>query len=127
MVGSRALDDRVRLSHTSSVSVLTGRDFRIGSFFADLMVSTTRSVYPNEPFARRSRRNKAREDQLSKGRTLYFAAFVRNKWPYAASMISSTRSPSMRRSSTSADASALTAHQFADNNASARSANRCAS
>src|SRR6266403_2875635 len=31
MVGSRALDDRVRLSHTSLVSVLTGRDFRIGS------------------------------------------------------------------------------------------------
>ena len=30
MVGSRALDDRVRLSHTSLVSVLTGRDFRIG-------------------------------------------------------------------------------------------------
>ena len=48
-------------------------------------------------------------------------------WPYAASMIASTRSPSMRRSSTSADASAVTAHQFADNNASARSANGCAS
>src|SRR5258705_11429791 len=31
MVGSRALDDRVRVSHTSLVSVLTGRDFRIGS------------------------------------------------------------------------------------------------
>src|SRR5258705_5432807 len=31
MVGSRALDDRVRLSHTSLVSVLTERDFRIGS------------------------------------------------------------------------------------------------
>ena len=72
MVGSRALDDRVRLSHTSLVSVLTGRDFRIGSFFADLMVSTTRSVYPNEPFARRSRRNKAREDRVIQGEDVVF-------------------------------------------------------
>ena len=30
MVGARALDDRVRLSHAAMVSALTGRDFRIG-------------------------------------------------------------------------------------------------
>src|SRR5712671_2966484 len=39
MVGSHALDDRVRLSHTSLVSVLTGRDFRIGSNSEILMIS----------------------------------------------------------------------------------------
>ena len=41
-------------------------------------VSTTRSVYPNEPFARGRGVIRRGRIELSKGRTLYFAASVRN-------------------------------------------------